>query len=390
MRIGYFTSKFPYDVSSHNYICGGSVFATKSLVNEISNMGHDVSVFTSSQDSKHHFETSGSIKVYRYGTSLKLMSSNISIGLFHEPLKYDVDIVHTSFDIPPGPFAGFRYAKKKDLPLVVTYHGDWDADYGSFMRKIGVYLNNKLIVDDLLSYADVIISPSKSYVESSKYLSNYLNKVRVIPNGVDLNEFNLDYSKYDCRDKLNLPLDKKIVLFFGYLSPYKSPDILLKAFVDILKNEPDTILLFAGNGEMEDDLKRLSKKLGIEENVIFAGFIKKEFRALYYRSSDIFCLPSSMSTECYPLAVLEAMASELPIVASRIGGIPDIINNGTNGFMVHPNNRNDLTKTISKLLKNPEMRHKLSRNAHESIKKYSWDKIASETNKIYLELGEIK
>lgn len=388
MKIGYFSSKFPYSYSSPNYICGGSVFATQSLVNEMSGRNHDIKVFTSSQNSKNHFEKYGNIEIYRYGINMKLMSSNISLGLFRKPLKYDVDIVHTSFDIPPGPFAGLRYAKKKDVPLVVTYHGDWDSEYGGFIRRMGVSINNKLIVDDLLSYADVIISPSELYVENSKYLSNYVEKIQVIPNGIDLEEFKIEYSKEECREKLNLPLTKKILLFFGYLSPYKSPDILLRAFAEVLKIEPDTILLFAGNGDMEDKLKKISDKLDIKENVIFAGFIEKDLRALYYKSSDLFCLPSTMSTECYPLAILEAMASKVPVVASNIGGIPDIIKNEINGILVPPGNQDKLTESILKVLKNSVFMKKLSRNAFKNIKKYSWETIAIETEKIYLELGE--
>lgn len=386
MKIGYFTSKFPYNKSSSNYICGGSIFATQSLVNEIARNNHYIKVFTTSQDSKSHFESHENIEVYRYGINMKLMSSNISFGLFRDPLKYDVDIVHTSFDIPPGPFAGLRYSKKKNIPLVVTYHGDWDANYGSFLRKIGVSINNKFIVDDLLSYADIIISPSKLYIENSKYLTDYIDKIQVIPNGIDLEEFKRIYSKEESRKKLNLPLDKKILLFFGYLSPYKSPDILLYAFSKILKTEPNTILLFAGNGDMEKKLKKIANELDINKKVIFTGFVNKDLRSLYYRSSDIFCLPSTMSTECYPLAILEAMASEVPIVASQIGGIPDIVKDGTNGMLVPPGSQEELENVILKLLKNPKLMKELSENAFNNIKQYSWENIAKKTEKIYSEL----
>lgn len=386
MKIGYFSSKYPYSYSSPNYICGGSVFATQSLVNEISKKGHDIKVFTTSKDSKNHFETKGNIEIYRYGTNLNLMSSNISIGLFREPIKHDVDIVHVSFDMPPGPYNGLRYAKKKDIPLIVTYHGDWDAGYGNLIRRLGVSLNNKLIVDDLLSYADVIISPSRLYAETSKYLKKYKNKIRVIPNGINLEEFQIDYTKEESREKLNLPLNKKILLFFGYLSPYKSPDILLKAFANVLKIVPNTILLFAGSGEMRSKLEELSIELGIKDNVIFAGFVQKDLRAFYYRSSDIFCLPSTMSTECYPLSILEAMASQVPVIASEIGGIPDIVKNGINGMLIKPNDHDALVNTIIKLLKNPLFSEELSNNAFEKIKHYSWENIAKETEKIYEEL----
>ena len=387
MIIGYFSSTFPYSVSNPKYFCGGSSLATHSLVNEISTSDVDIKVFTTSADSGDHLDRDGRMEIYRYATKIKLLTSPISLGLFHKPLEHDVDLVHVSFDMPPGPFAAYRYARKKNLPLILTYHGDWDPDYGSFARKVGVSINNKF-VSDLLSYTDIIISPSRLYAEKSKYLSKYLDKIRVIPNGIDLDEFQLNYSQSECREKLNLPLKCKVILFFGYLTPYKGPDILLGVFREVLKNQPDTILLFAGNGNMEDELKKLTRKWNIQDNIIFAGFVDKKRRSLYYKSADIFCLPSTMSTECYPLAILEAMASGVPVVASDIGGIPDIIENNFNGLLVPPADAEKLEDNLNFLLQNPEIGKKFSENALKGIKKYSWKNIATETLKLYESLLE--
>lgn len=388
MKIGYFSSKFPYDSFYPDYVCGGSVNATYSLVKEMVKLNHDIKIFSTSKDFNDQYENSERIEIYRYGSQFNLFSSNISLGLFFKPFKYDVDLVHLSFDIPPGPFAGYRYAKKKNLPLVVTYHGDWEGSYGNLFRRMGVTLNNKLIVDKILSYAEIIISPSKRYAESSIHLKKYMDKINVIPNGVNLEEFQIDYSKEECRKKLDLPLEKNILLFFGYLSPYKSPEILLKAFARILLNHPDTLLLYAGSGEMMDELKIMSKKLKIEKNVKFAGFIGTDMRPFYYKASDIFCLPSTMSTECYPLAILESMASNLPVVSSEIGGIPDIIQNNINGLLFPPKNLDLLVKNISFLLENKKARETFSKNAESKIIKYSWENIAKTTERVYQKIIE--
>lgn len=388
MKIAYFSSKYPYDNNRSNYIYGGSVLATYYLVNEIIKLGHQVKVFTSSYNSRDDIEKYYNFDIYRYGSQINILSSNLSLGLFHKPFEYDNEVIHQSFDMPPGPFAGLRYAKKKNIPLIITYHGDWEERYGNMFRRFGVKFCNKLITEKILSYATFIISPSKLYAESSKFLSDYKEKTKVIPNGINLDEFETSYSKEECRDIINLPNDKNILIYFGYLSPYKSPDVLLKSFVKILEHEPDTLLLYAGNGEMMDNLKSLSKNLKIEKNVKFAGFIEKDKRIYYYKSSDIFCLPSSMSTECYPLAILEAMASNVPVVASEIGGIPDIIQNNVNGLLVPPKNQEKLEETLIYLLKNSKVRDRLSKNALKGIKKYSWENIAKQTNELYNELGE--
>jgi glycosyltransferase involved in cell wall biosynthesis len=208
----------------------------------------------------------------------------------------------------------------------------------------------------------------------------------MIANGINLEEFKIPYSKEECRKILGLPIDKNIILFFGYLVPYKSPDILLKAFPKILKQVSDTLLIFAGNGVMEEELKRLSIELNIDKYIIFAGYVGKEHRPLYYKASDIFCLPSTMRTECHPIAILEAMACSIPIVASKIGGIPDIVKDGENGLLVPPKDENALADVIIYLLENKDIRERMGRGGREKVERYSWEKIAKETEKIYEEL----
>lgn len=382
MKIGYFTTKFPYSVAYPNYICGGSILATQSLVNEISKMGHDIKVFTSSKDSNNHLESYRNVEINRYGINMNLMSSNLSIGLFREPLKYDVDIVHTSFDIPPGPFAGLRYAQKKKVPMVVTYHGDWEENYGNVIRRFGVSIFNKW-AKKILSLAKIIISPSSIYVSRSNLLGEYGEKVVVIPNGIDMDEFKIKQSKKECRKSLGLPLDNDIVLFFGNLSPYKSPDILLKALPQIMDEVPSILLIFAGLGIMMDDLKKLSVNLGVEKNVIFPGFVDKDERSFYYKSADIFCLPSTMKTESFGIVNLEAMSSGIPIIASNIGGIPDVVKDHENGLLVPPNDISALANAIIYLLKNKEKRIRMGLDGIQKAKAYSWKNIAKKTEDVY-------
>ena len=389
MKIGYFITNFPYsdlvrnDKEFDRYICGGAPFAAYYLAFNMANRDHEIDVFTTSVDSKDSIEKHENVTIYRYGTNFRVLSSNISFGRFLKPIKHMVDIAHTHFDIPPGPLAGLRYAKKKNVPLVVTYHGDWVESYGGLIRRVGVTFHNKYLVDKLLSYADVIISPSGYYINGSRFLRKYLDKIVVIPNGVNLWEFDIGYSKEECKKKLGLPRDKKILLFFGYLAPYKGPDVLVNAMSKIIKHVPDTELVFAGKGVMRDELEMLSKNLGIEKNVRFAGFVDDDLKGLYYKAADIFCLPSMMSTECYPLTILEAMACGVPIVASKIGGIPDAVRGGVNGLLVQPRDCNALANAIIYLLENDDVREKMGKKGVEEIHDYSWERIAEETEKVY-------
>ena len=383
MKVGYFTTKFPYTQSFEEYSYGGSILAAYYLAMEMAKRGYEIDVFTTSVNSKDSVEGHGNMTIYRYGTNFRVLSSNISFGMFRKPINQDVNIAHEHFDIPHGPFAGLRYAKRKNVPLVVTYHGDWEASYGGLIRRIGIAFHNKYLVDKVLSYANVIISPSEYYINGSRFLRKYRDKIVVIPNGINLRDFDIPYTKEECRRKLRLPRDKKILLFFGYLSPYKGPDVLVRTMSRVVKDVPDTELVFVGKGVMKNELEMISKRLGVEKNVKFAGFVEESLKALYYKAADVFVLPSTMSTESFGIVNLEAMACSLPIIASRIGGVPDVVKDGENGLLVPPRDSEKLADAIIYLLENKGIRERMGKNGRKKVEDYSWERIAEETEKVY-------
>jgi len=386
VKIGYFVNHFPFTdgVSGiPQYHCGGAENAAYYIALEMAKRGHDITVYTTSPTSEFSLEEHDSMKVYRYGTNLKIGTSNISWGQFRAPVDQSFDLVHTHFDLAPGPLAGLRAAKNAHLPLIVTYHGDWVDTYGGLFRRLGVTINNKFLVDKLLDYASHIISPSKTYTERSQFLRLYRDKTVVIPNGTNIQDFWVPDSKDRCREELGLPVDGKIVLFFGFLAPYKGPDILLRALPRILAAVPDTRLLFAGRGTMRQDLENLSRKLGLEKNVLFADYVKDELKSSYYKSADVFVLPSVMGTECFPLTILESMACGTPVVASEIGGIPDAVINGRSGFLVPPGDGESLATAIVNILNDNEKREDMSVFGKKYVEAYSWTDIAKKTEDLY-------
>lgn len=125
---------------------------------------------------------------------------------------------------------------------------------------------------------------------------------------------------------------------------------------------------------------------GIYEHVKFAGFVKEELKPLYYKASDIFVLPSTRKHESFGIVNLEAMACGLPIVASKIGGVPDIVKDGENGLLVPPRDSEALADAIIYLLENEDVRRKMSKRGREMVKNYSWDKIAEQYEEVYEEV----
>ena len=389
MKISYFTTRFPYKnkVVDENYSVRGAGVVADNLASVLAQMGHEISIFTASANSKTTTERYGNIRIYRYRTNFRVASGRFSFGLLKNPAKYPTSLVHVHVTIPMGDIAGLQYAKKKKVPLVVTYHGDLQENMGGFIRRMSVYFYNKFLLDKVLSHADVIISPSEYYINESRFLGKYRDKIVVIPNGIKIDEFDIDYSKEECRKKLGLPLDGKILLFLGTLSPHKGPDILLRAMPKILKSIPDVKLVFVGSGEIRKKLERMCKKIGIEKNVKFTGFVGDILKkALYYKSADVFVLPSFL--EIFGIVNLEAMACSVPIVASKVGGIPDVVKDGENGLLVPPKDSEALADAIIYLLENEDIREKMGKNGRTKVENYSWDKMAEETEKIYEEVLE--
>ena len=389
MKIGHFISHFPYErqfneIDAKNYVCRGTEVAVYNLTTNLFKKGHEISIFAASIDSRDSVENHGNLNVYRYSSYFKIGDTRISPGLFIKPLQHDVEIVHVHNNTPPGVIAGFLYAKIKNKPFIITHHGCEKFDnYGSLIRKLGLNLYINHLLEKIFSYANVIISPSEYFTEESRFLKKYRDKVVVIPNGINIEDFDISYSKEECRKKLGLLTEKTIILYLGSLIPRKGPDILVKAMPLIIKDIPDTELVFAGDGVLRKELGELSKKLGCNKHVKFAGFVEEGLKPLYYKAADIFVFPSTMSMESFGIVNLEAMACSVPIVASRIGGIPDAVKDGENGLLVQPRNSEALANAIIYLLENEDVREKMEKNGKKKVEDYSWEKIAEETEKVY-------
>ncbi|MEN4006861.1 MAG: glycosyltransferase family 4 protein [Methanobacteriaceae archaeon] len=387
MKIGYFIGHFPYmerlnDADyTKKYAHGGTEIAAYYLAIEMAKKNHNVDIFTTSIDSKDSIETYPHMKVHRYGTSLKIASANPSFKLIFKPLNHDVDIVHAHSPIPYSDIPALIYAKHKKVPFILTYQYDGQETGGSFIRNAGVFLYNRVFINKVLSHADVIIATTSSYAKESKFLKGYEDKIVIIPNGINIEEVTTNYSKEECRNKLKLPADKKLILFLGSLVQYKGPDILLKALYLVKKEIPDVKLIFAGRGPMLTELRELSKKLYLD--VEFLGFVEEPLKPMYFKASDIFCLPSITMSESFGIVNLEAMACGIPIVSTRLGGIPDIVEDGKSGLLVEPGDSKSLADALIYLLENDDIAKKMGDYGKRKVRDYSWEKIALKTEEIY-------
>jgi len=384
MKIGFFVGKFPY--LRHILDYGGGEISAYNLAISLAKRGHQLYVFTTSRDWKDSIENMDGMLVRRYGTFLKFLRRNVSPSLTFKPLRHDVDVVHVHVGSSPIELvAALSYAKIKSRPLVATYHGDIIPSQSGLAYQSSVMVYN-FTVKKVLDYADIIVSPSEHYVEESIFLKKYREKIEVIPNGINIENFELCYSKGEARKILGLPINENIVLFLGVLHPKKGPHVLLRAMRYVSAKYPHVKLVMCGDGIMREKLTELVKRLKISDYVKFTGFVNEHLKLLYYKAADIFVLPSIMTTEVFPLVLLEASASGLPMIVSDLKTFKCIIEDGWNGLFTKRDDYKSLADAIIYLLENEDLRKTMGRNAKEKVKAYSWEKIAEEYEKVYRKL----
>jgi len=393
LKIGYFVSTFPYKnprtVESLNDAQkdGGVENVAFNLVVEMAKRGHEIRVFTSSIDSISSVEDYDNIKIYRYKKNFSIGECPISLNLLYKPLfsTIKLDIVHSHLGNLPAPLAANLYARIMKKNLIVSYHGDWVGGFGGTLRRSCVYLYDHYLCKKILSRANIIIAPSKNHMLESKFLKTYLDKLCFVSNGVSIEEFDISYSKEECRQILKLPLHNKIILFVGSLNPIKAPHILIKAMNNVLTEVPEAYLIFIGDGICRNKLLEITNKLGIISNVKFLGYVNDNYlKALYYKSADVFVLPSM--SESFGIVLLEASASGLPLIATDLESLKAVIQEGYNGLLVKNGDYVDLAHKIVYLLNNEMLRSKMGKNSREKVEKFSWKNVANEVEQIYLDL----
>ncbi|MBI2086855.1 MAG: glycosyltransferase [Candidatus Zambryskibacteria bacterium] len=174
---------------------------------------------------------------------------------------------------------------------------------------------------------------------------------------------------------------KLIIGTVAELHKVKGLDILLYAWARFIAKYPNAELQILGDGEERGNLKALAKTLDISGSVKFPGYVNnvKEYLSTF----DIFCLPSR--SEALPYSLLEAGAAGLPVVATKVGGIPEVIENGINGALVEPENSEELFSTLLLFAESKDLRKRLGTNLKETVlKNFPVKKMVEETLRVYL------
>lgn len=265
-------------------------------------------------------------------------------------------------------------AKIKGIPIVTTNH-NWLTSHW----KLRVYRRFDSL---LIRYFTRIIAVSNGIQEEMQTYGVPRGKIRVIDNGIDITRFRDLVSPETVKEEFGLKKEVTIIGTIGNLGAEKGHVYLLQAAKDIMKNVGSVKFFFVGDGPLRAVLENEATQLGIGDNVIFTGFRTDIPNLLSIM--DIFVLPSVK--EGLPMVLLEAMASKKAIVATRVGAIPKVVNNG-NGILVEPRDIAGLQKALVSLLTNEGKRRKYASAAYETVsKQFSSDRMSSEYFDLYSEL----
>lgn len=209
------------------------------------------------------------------------------------------------------------------------------------------------------------------------------DKFTVVHSGINPGKFfNTSVDSAVMKRELGIPADNLVVGTAGRLTPVKGHRYLIEAARKIINTRPDTTFVFLGDGELLDELKNAASNLGIEENVRFPGWRLDVAEAMSI--FNIFVLPSL--NEGMGRVLVEAMALGKPIVASNVGGIPDLVVDGENGFLVPAGDIETMVARINDLLESMEKREKMGGNGKKIAVNFSADVMVHKIDRLYAEL----
>jgi N-acetyllactosaminide 3-alpha-galactosyltransferase len=296
--------------------------------------------------------------------------------------RFSADVVHSHY---PPPFISNSVVRGLPrLPHVLTYH--CDAEIPDSIASLRIpntckalvqHVNERIYARPILKNVDQIIATTKSYAESSALLRGF--QYRIVPNGVRLVDFDAPIEGENDERKPNQ------ILFVGRLTSVKGINYLIEAAKIILRHHDDATFLIVGSGEEQSKLKALAK--GYEHRIRFCGNVSKRALVALYKRSTMVVLPSFSRLEAFGVVLLEAMACQTPVIASRIPGVLDVVDVG--GLLVTPRDPHSIANAVVEMLENPKKARLMGKRGRKLVEeKYDWKVVAKQILEVYANVAE--
>ncbi|MCL2819354.1 MAG: glycosyltransferase family 4 protein [Oscillospiraceae bacterium] len=289
--------------------------------------------------------------------------------------KMDIDVIHAHWVVPQGIVAAIykKYFNKK-LSLIITCPG---ADILEDDHSFSSITKNKLICF-ALKQADEVVTISQENMKAINKCG-YKEKIHIIPYGIDTDFFHP--SKRDDSLKLKYNITGMFALYVGNIIERKGVKFIVEAAPAVIKKYPDFIFVFLGMGNEMDNMKSLSMDLGINENLLFLGYVTEDEKAAFMASADMFVFPSL--SEGFGLVNIEAMSSKTIPIVSDIPVFREIIKDGITGIITEKENPKELARAIVEFINSSDKHKEMEEKAREEVvEKYDWKVIVLEYIKL--------
>lgn len=378
MKILFFNYEYPP-------LGGGAANATSCILREYSKINDlRVDLVTASLSDKYEVEKIGEniiihrLPIGKNQTNLHFQSQKDLVVYSWKALLFanklakenNYDLTHSFFSVPCGAISLWLKIAKR-IPYIISLRGSDVPGYSDRFKFIYVVL--KPLIRFIWKKSGAVVSNSQG-LKDLALETNKNQKIDIIFNGIDINNFYPEKS---------IQKNDKFVITLGgtRITARKGINYLIEALSVLIPKYPNIFLRLVGEGNEKENLINLTKELKVDNFVEFVGLIPREKIAPYYQEAKLFVLPSL--NEGMSNAMLEALATGLPILATETGGTSELVEDGKNGLIVKMQDSKDLAEKIEMIIKDEEGREKMGQMSRQKAEKMSWKSVARKYYDLY-------
>lgn len=328
---------------------------------------YKVSIITSNYDGTgYRKDIIDGMTVHRLPIAFRISNTPINFSWYSQVKKIlteeNTDIVQTHSPVPFLVDVAAKAAKDKGIPVVVTYHSG-SMKKGQWLLDIIIGIYESYFLRKLFQRADAIVAVAQNFIQ--RKFPEFLSKTHVIPTGVDLQRF----------QSTPVPDRTELVAFVGRIehsSAWKGIDQLIKAMALVINHRPQAQLVLVGGGDAVESYRQQAQALGIKNALLTPGPQYGPDLVEAYRQATVVVLPSTSDSEAFSVALVEAMASGRPVIGTRIGGTPEVINDEQDGLLVPAKNPEALATAIERVLSDHSFAQRLGDVGAAKAQGFGW------------------
>ncbi len=296
--------------------------------------------------------------------------------------KYKIDVVSAHWVIPNG-FIAYLASLITGVPYTVTIPG---SDVYLAGKSLFFRLPTKLAALN----ASWVVSDSEYYLDELRILTINPKNVSVIRYGVNTRLLKPSSRPQEILSELKIENNYKVILCLGRFVEKKGFIYVIRALPQIFKKFPKTLLLLVGDGVLKQQYLKNVSDLGVTKNVLLPGSVAYSERSKYYNVADVFVMPSVKDSvgniDASPVAMMDAMACGVPVVATKYSGSPELVISGKTGFMVKEKNSNEIAQAVINLFQNKNKKNMRLDVRRVAINNFSLEKTANSYTRIFAKI----